>query len=64
MGFDLLLPCSHGHTFTWLGLGFVAGPIAVRAALGHAPLKRRGRVVNVPPVILAAGVAAVIGHGL
>ena len=52
------------RAFAGFGYVYLAGLVAVRAALGHASLKSRGRVMNVPPVILAATIAAVVGHNL
>ena len=34
------------------------------AGLGHAPLEGRGGMVDVPPDILAPGIATVAGHDL
>lgn len=62
--FDLLLPDIKIPTGTGCGLFLAPGPVAVRAALGHTPIKSRGRVMNVPPVPLAAGITTVIGHRL
>lgn len=61
---NFLLPEVHFFAFAGVGLLGSAGAIAVRAALGHAPMKRGRRMVDMPPVTLAAHVAAVISHGL
>lgn len=61
---DFLLPKIHFFAFTGFGLFGPAGAITVRAALGHAAVKGGRRMVNMPPVPLAAHVAAVARHRL
>ena len=59
-----LLPEIHTLTLAGFSLILLARFIAVRAALGQAAIKRRGRMMDVPPVPLAAAIAAVAGHRL
>lgn len=61
---NFLLPKFHFFAFAGFGLLGPAGAITVRAALGHAPVKRGRRMVDMPPVPLAAHVAAVTRHRL
>lgn len=61
---DFLLPEIHFFAFAGFGLFGSAGAITVRATLGHPPLKRGRGMVNMPPVPLAAHVAAVVRHRL
>lgn len=61
---DFLLPKIHFFAFARFGLLGSTRTITVRAALGHPSVKCGRRMVNVPPVPLAAHVAAVVGHGL
>ena len=62
--FYLLLPKIHFFTFTWSGPLKLSGLVAVRAALGHTPQQGRRRMMNVPPIIAAAGITTVVGHSL
>jgi hypothetical protein len=62
--FQFLLPDLHLFTLTWSGLFKAAGPVAVRAALSHTTFKSGSRMVNVPPVSLAAQVTTISGHRL
>lgn len=61
---DLLLPEIHLFTFAGFGLIDMAGPVTMGAALGHAAVEGRRGVVNVPPMALAPGITAIIGHRL
>lgn len=64
MGLNFLLPEIHFFAFAGFGLLGPAGAITVRAALSHAAVKSGRGMVNMPPVPLAAHVAAVVRHRL
>lgn len=61
---DFLLPKFHFFAFARFGLLGLAGPIAVGTTLGHSAMKSRRGMVNMPPVVCAAHVATIVGHGL
>jgi hypothetical protein len=62
--FDSLLPQIHLFAFAGFGLLKPTRFIAMGTTLGQAAGKSRGRVMNVPPIVLPAGIAAVTGHRL
>ena len=64
IGFDFLLPIIHFFTLARFSLLKLTGLVAVGTTLGQPAGKGRGGVVNVPPIVCAAGITAIAGHRL